>query len=83
MGKNDKYKHMCQTSQYCFSQLSNDPFNRAGLLNIGYIIAMKYFNFDCFVFHDIDLLPENDYINYGCPESPMHLSVAMDYANYT
>ena len=44
---------------------------------------MKYFNFDCFVFHDIDLLPENDYINYGCPESPMHLSVAMDYANYT
>ena len=43
---------------------------------------MKYFSFDCFVLTDVDLLPENDYNSYGCPQSPMHLSVAIDYANY-
>ena len=62
--------------------MSSDPFNRAGLLNIGYELAMKYFSFDCFVLTDVDLLPENDYNSYGCPHSPMHLSVAIDYANY-
>uniref|UniRef100_A0A7M5XHR0 Uncharacterized protein n=2 Tax=Clytia hemisphaerica TaxID=252671 RepID=A0A7M5XHR0_9CNID len=38
--------------------------------------------FDCFIFTDIDLLPENDHNYYGCPRSPRHMSVAIDTFNY-
>lgn len=57
------------------------PFNRGKLFNIGYKEAKK-FNHTCFVFHDVDLIPENDKILYGCVRSPMHLSRAVDTFNY-
>eukprot|EP00105_Crassostrea_gigas_P036907 XP_019921055.1 PREDICTED: beta-1,4-N-acetylgalactosaminyltransferase bre-4 isoform X2 [Crassostrea gigas] len=57
------------------------PFNRGKLFNIGYKEAKK-FNHTCFVFHDVDLIPENDKILYGCVRSPMHLSRAVDAFNY-
>jgi hypothetical protein len=47
-------------------QVDTKPFNRAKLLNIGAIYASS--NIDYFVFHDIDLLPENidyRYCNYS------------------
>merc|ERR1712072_435839 len=39
-------------------------------------------DFDCLVFSDVDLLPENDRNYYGCPTSPRHMSVAVDTLNY-
>ena len=30
--------------------------------------------FDCFVFHDVDMLMENDHNLYMCQENPVHLS---------
>lgn len=68
---------------FVIEQMSTDEFNRAGLFNIGYRMALQYFSeFDCMILSDVDLLPENDYNSYGCPYSPMHLSVAIDYADY-
>ncbi len=32
-------------------------------MNIGFIEALKIYDFDCFVFHDVDLVPEDD--RYG------------------
>ena len=56
-------------------QIGNAPFNRGMLLNIGYLEAMKVANWTCIIFHDVDLLPENDLNTYNCPRAPRHMSV--------
>ena len=37
---------------------------------------------DCSVFHDVDLLPEDDRNLYTCPDQPRHMSVAVDKFKY-
>ena len=56
-------------------QIGNAPFNRGMLLNIGYLEAVKVANWTCLIFHDVDLLPENDLNTYNCPRAPRHMSV--------
>nr|CAD7597795.1 unnamed protein product [Timema genevievae] len=58
------------------------PFNRAMLMNVGFVEALKQYNYDCFIFHDVDLLPEDDRNLYTCPEQPRHMSVAVDVLKY-
>lgn len=36
----------------------------------------------CVVFHDVDLLPEDDRNIYSCSNQPKHMSVAVDKFNY-
>ena len=45
---------------FVVEQKSGQPFNRGALMNVGFKEAMKIDDFDCFVFHDVDLLPEDD-----------------------
>ena len=45
------------------------------LFNVGYAEAMKDKKWDCFIFHDVDLLPEGDRNIYNCAETPRHLTV--------
>ncbi|KAI8752847.1 beta-1,4-N-acetylgalactosaminyltransferase bre-4-like [Biomphalaria glabrata] len=54
------------------------PFNRALLLNVGFVEALKIHDFTCFVFHDVDLLPLDDRILYTCSDEPVHLSATID-----
>ena len=56
---------------------SSRQFNRGKLLNAGYDIAHKE-GFDCFVFHDVDILPENDKILYQCLDSALHMSTLIN-----
>uniref|UniRef100_A0A336LBW0 Beta-1,4-N-acetylgalactosaminyltransferase n=1 Tax=Culicoides sonorensis TaxID=179676 RepID=A0A336LBW0_CULSO len=63
---------------FIVEQTSNGQFNRAKLMNIGFVEAVKMYNWDCFVFHDVDLLPMDDRNLYTCPEQPRHMSVAVD-----
>lgn len=67
---------------YVVEQVGDGPFNRAMLMNIGYTEALKIDNYDCFIFHDIDLLPEDDRNLYTCPEQPRHMSAAVDIFKY-
>ncbi|CAF1115704.1 unnamed protein product [Rotaria sordida] len=67
---------------FVVNQYGNDPFNRAALFNVGYLEAMKLYPYDCFIFHDVDLLPEDLRNIYKCGDQPRHMSVAMDKFKY-
>ncbi|KAJ3611712.1 hypothetical protein NHX12_021726 [Muraenolepis orangiensis] len=63
---------------YVIHQHGNGTFNRAKLLNVGFVEALKEYAYDCFVFSDVDLVPMNDRNIYRCHDQPRHLSAAMD-----
>ncbi|CAG5087263.1 Oidioi.mRNA.OKI2018_I69.PAR.g11501.t1.cds [Oikopleura dioica] len=68
---------------YIINQISGSPFNRAKLLNVGYKEAIKDDpTMDCFVFHDVDLVLEDDRCLYSCDGNPNHYSVAIDKFRY-
>ena len=39
--------------------------------------------FDCIVFHDVDMLPEDDRNMYTCSRTPRHVGVYISKYNYT
>jgi len=67
---------------FVIEQSGDTSFNRGMLLNVGFKEALRFNNYKCFIFHDVDLMPENDRNKYSCPTSPRHLSVAVDTFNY-
>ncbi|TNN84635.1 Beta-1,4-galactosyltransferase 1 [Liparis tanakae] len=67
---------------YIVNQDGEGVFNRAKLMNAGYVEAMKQYDHDCFVFSDIDLVPMDDRNLYRCFDNPRHLAVAMDKFNF-
>ncbi|KAK6324888.1 hypothetical protein J4Q44_G00042300 [Coregonus suidteri] len=60
------------------SEDGENTFNRAKLMNIGYAEALKEYDYDCFVFSDVDIIPMDDRNTYKCFSQPRHLSVSMD-----
>ncbi|XP_072526020.1 beta-1,4-galactosyltransferase 1 [Salminus brasiliensis] len=63
---------------YVIQQDGEDTFNRAKLLNVGYAESLKEYDYNCFVFSDVDLIPMDDRNIYRCFDQPRHLAVAMD-----
>ncbi|KAL1023693.1 hypothetical protein UPYG_G00044650 [Umbra pygmaea] len=63
---------------YVIQQGGESTFNRAKLMNIGYVESLKEYDYDCFVFSDVDLIPMDDRNTYRCYSQPRHLSVSMD-----
>ena len=53
-------------------------FNRGALMNIGFKEALKDNNqWNCFILHDVDMMPEYS-LTYDCdPKYPKHLAVAV------
>ncbi len=66
----------------CF-QREPATFNKASMMNIGFKEAMKLGEFDCIVFHDIDLMMEDDRAIFYCDNNPVHYAGAMNTWNYT
>ncbi|MCL4131884.1 UNVERIFIED_CONTAM: hypothetical protein GTU68_054167 [Idotea baltica] len=58
------------------------PFNRGRLLNVGFVESKDDGPFDCLIFHDIDLLPEDDRHMYHCSVMPRHLGVTSSKYKY-
>lgn len=75
---------MCETFNVCVFvfQAGDAKFNRAKLLNVGYLEALKDYDWECFVFHDVDLVPENDHNLYTCANQPKHLVVGRNSTGY-
>jgi len=64
-------------------QVDGAPFNRAALMNVGYTEASKLGHYDCFVFHDVDLVPEDDRNVYRCWNNEvLHMAVAVSKWKY-
>ncbi|XP_060772759.1 beta-1,4-galactosyltransferase 1 [Neoarius graeffei] len=63
---------------YIIEQDGDEAFNRAKLLNVGYVEALKDYDYNCFIFSDVDLIPLDDRNLYKCYDQPRHIAVAMD-----
>ncbi|XP_037353967.1 beta-1,4-galactosyltransferase 1-like [Talpa occidentalis] len=63
---------------YVINQAGDVMFNRAKLLNVGFQESLKDYDYNCFVFSDVDLIPMDDHNTYRCFPQPRHISVAMD-----
>lgn len=74
---NKRCKLICSFFSYIFNR-----FNRASLLNVGFLAARND-NCDYFVMHDVDLLPLNKKLFYGYPEKgPFHISAPHLHPKY-
>ena len=51
-------------------------------MNIGFAEARKLDEFDCYFFHDVDLILENDDAIYHCRTNPLHYSAYINIWNY-
>ncbi|XP_075541740.1 beta-1,4-N-acetylgalactosaminyltransferase bre-4-like [Dermacentor variabilis] len=60
---------------FVIEQGDDAGFNRAKLLNVGYVESTALYDYQCFVFHDVDMVPLDDKNVYTCPEQPRHMSV--------
>lgn len=67
---------------YVINQDGEGIFNRAKLMNAGYVEALKEYDYECFIFSDVDLVPMDDRNLYRCFHNPRHMAVAMDKFNF-
>ena len=59
---------------YIINQIDSFRFNRAGLINVGFLVSMK--ECDYMAMHDVDLLPLHYKVDYSYPENnrPYHVT---------
>ncbi|KAK0060953.1 beta-1 4-galactosyltransferase 4 [Biomphalaria pfeifferi] len=67
---------------FVIEQAGNSTFNRGALFNVGFLEAEKFQRFDCYILHDVDMIPINDHNLYRCSENPRHFAVAINKHNY-
>ncbi|CAF1063266.1 unnamed protein product [Rotaria sordida] len=62
---------------FIIEQQTSGAFNKGRLYNIGFYHIMKIYKPTCVIFHDVDLIPENDQNLYSClklTNHPLHMS---------
>ncbi|XP_055868428.1 beta-1,4-galactosyltransferase 4-like [Biomphalaria glabrata] len=67
---------------FVIEQAGNSTFNRGALFNVGFLEVEKFHRFDCYILHDVDIIPLNDHNLYRCSENPRHFAVAINKHNY-
>lgn len=69
---------------YLVEPIDDLKFNRAMLINVGFIESLREESWDCFIFHDVDMLPENPYNIYNCNhEMPKQMAIAINTYSYS
>jgi hypothetical protein len=77
-------KQNIQYGIYLIEPAKDLKFNRALLLNIGFVESLKDDEWDCFIFHDVDMLPENNENLYQCDRKyPKQLAISLNTYFYT
>jgi hypothetical protein len=67
---------------YIIDQNNSDKFNRGLLLNIGFLIAKKKFNYHRYIFHDIDSLPDQTIYKQYFNQTDKIIHYASPYLGY-
>ncbi|XP_026756310.1 beta-1,4-N-acetylgalactosaminyltransferase bre-4-like [Galleria mellonella] len=77
-------KQQIEYGIFIVEQEGNSEFNRAKLMNVGFMESQKQKagGWECFIFHDIDLLPLDLRNMYSCPRQPRHMSASIDKLNF-
>ena len=57
-------------------------FNKAATMNIGFLEAAKRFSFDCVIFHDVDMILEDDRPLMTCSPEARHYARSVDRFDY-
>ena len=85
-----RYMHQFLSDQnihygiYLIEPAKNLQFNRALLINIGFLEANKEEEWECFIFHDVDMLPENTQNIYTCDnQQPKQMAISISIYNYS
>ena len=53
------------------------------MLNVGFLEAEKFNDgYDCYIFHDVDMLIENRCNHYTCYSQPLHLGAYVNKFKY-
>ncbi|XP_055324121.1 beta-1,4-N-acetylgalactosaminyltransferase bre-4-like isoform X2 [Sitodiplosis mosellana] len=73
-------KQQIEYGIYVVEQPTDQDFNRGALFNIAFKEALKMKEWDCFIFHDIDLIPFDDRNLYNCPsnEGPRYMPIGIN-----
>ncbi|XP_050428592.1 beta-1,4-N-acetylgalactosaminyltransferase bre-4-like [Adelges cooleyi] len=78
---------------FVVEQVSNATFNKGAIMNAAFLTIYRTYGlrniddwhkglYGCYIFHDVDMLPEDDRNMYSCSEFPKHLSVAVNEFKY-
>ncbi|XP_050535113.1 beta-1,4-N-acetylgalactosaminyltransferase bre-4-like [Daktulosphaira vitifoliae] len=78
---------------FVVEQVSNATFNKGAIMNAAFLTIYRNYGlrnaddwhkglYNCYIFHDVDMLPEDDRNMYSCSKFPKHLSVAVNEFKY-
>ena len=86
-------RHNISYGIYLIEPEAGVTFNRGLLMNIGFLESIKDSMkikgsngtsfWDCFIFHDVDMIPEDERLYYTCnPKIPIHYAVSVKKMGY-
>ncbi|XP_030831473.1 beta-1,4-galactosyltransferase 5-like [Strongylocentrotus purpuratus] len=71
-------KQLLEFSLFVVEQANQELFNRAMLMNVGFLESLNFTDYDCFIIHDVDYVPVDDRNYYGCSSMPRHFVSSSD-----